>query len=308
MLAQKLCVAGLVIVHRKRERDQYARHTRSGKLSNSQRTGATNHQIGIRIMPGHFVHERFDIGLHARLLIGTLHRCKMLFAGLMQHVGANIFRQQGERLRQYFVDCLCTQTAAHYQHIQLAVARGIALLRIRQGGNIAAHRIAAPDCLRQHIGKSTQHFLRDVRQHLVAQSGDGILFMYHQRTAQQGRHHPARKSNIAAHTQHHVRTVAQYRGGALPQCKQQIERQHQHTQQALAAQPGKTHQRHFITMPGNQIGFHAARRAQPSHLPTLRTQQIGHGESGENMPAGSACHDEYRTTHTGRPRAMRLFS
>src|SRR5665811_2509693 len=46
-------------------------------------------------------------------------------------------------------------------------------------------------------------------------------------------HQPAREGDVTAHAQHHIGTMTEYRGCALPQCDQQIERQLQQSQQAL---------------------------------------------------------------------------
>ena len=130
--------------------------------------------------------------------------------------------------------------------------------------------------------------------------------MHHQRPVQQRGHHATGKTDIAAHAQHHIGSLAPYRRRALPERLQQAQRQQQFGDKPLAAQSGEVHPGHGVTARRYEPGFHAAGNAHPNHAPAQRTQVIGHGERRENVPARSAGHDHDGLLHgfasvTARP-------
>ncbi len=54
----------------------------------------------------------------------------------------------------------------------------------------------------------------------------------------------------------------------------------------------RTHAISYLCL-GTSSASMLLRRTQPGHPPALCTQDIGHRERREDMPTGSACHDQY---------------
>jgi hypothetical protein len=210
----------------------------------------------------------------------------------------------GKRARHRDVEHLRAQTAADDENVQRAAAPGKALFRRGQRRDVGAHRVAGPAGMGQCVGKAGEHAIGHAREHAVGQTGDRILFVQHQRDAAQRRHHAARKRDVAAESQHHLRAHAGEHAQRLPEAAQQVQRQHELAQQALAAQRGEADGLQFVAARRHDARLHAVRVAQPHHMPAAAAQLVGHRQSGVDVAAGAAGHHECG----GHVRLHRRFS
>ena len=208
------------------------------------------------------------------------------------------------------VEAARTQAAADHQQVQgFAVASGVALLRIRQGGNVGPHRVADHLGSRQfrgRLGEGTENPFRETSQQAVGQARNGILLVDDQGYAQQPGHQAARTGSESPHAQNGGGALAAQNDQGLPAGLQQSKRgqSERHTAlapQTLDAEPvdGNAGCRH-------QAGFDTIARAHPAQFAPLAAQGLGHGQGGEYMPAGSAGHDQDRAVHARTPCGRRL--
>ena len=143
-------------------------------------------------------------------------------------------------------------------------------------------------------------------QHFVGQAGDGVLLVHDERHTRQARHDAPGESDVTPHAQHHIRPHGFNDTAGSQAGAQQIHRQHELAHDALATYRGKFDPGTFVTPCRNQLGFHAIRITQPDHAPTLRAQDIGDGQGGENMAARAARHNKesLMQRHGRRPRII----
>ncbi|SOY49839.1 hypothetical protein CBM2585_A160381 [Cupriavidus taiwanensis] len=310
LAGQKLCVGGLVIIHRVRERHEQRRHARRGHFRHRHRAGAADHQVGVGIGPRHVVDERQGLRRHPRRRVVGAQRVDLLGAGLVRHHRALALRQQRDGLRHHVIQRRGAQAAAHHQDAQRAGAVVVARLGRIQVRQFLAHRVTGPFAAGQRVRECAQHAVGHLRQYLVGQAGDRILLVQHQRPSQQRGHHAGRESDIAAHAQHHARTHPPQRGDALPERAQQVQRQQELGHQSLAAQPAELDELHRNVVLRHQRGFHAGAVAQPDDVPALLAQRMRDRQPGEYMSPGAAGHHEQgaRLGHTFPPRINTRFS
>ena len=193
----------------------------------------------------------------------------------------------------------------------LAGAGLIALRRRRDFNDFLAHRVAGNDRLVLRIAEigreAEQHTLGDRRQRLVRQQQCGVGIDQHQRYAAQLRHHPAGHCDVTAHAEHHVRLAATDDAEAGGESADHLEHAAHGMRETLAAQAGEVDRVHLDTMLRHDIALHAVLRAEPGHLPAACLHGLRDGESGEDVSAGTGCHDE-KTLHTRPPRISTRFS
>ena len=204
-------------------------------------------------------------------------------------------RQQ--QLRQVLVQGQGALAAAQHQNPQRPLAHAVALRRVGQLGDFAAHRVAHPDAAGQRAFEAFQGFVGEARQHAVGEPGGGVLLVDHQRHAAQFGGQAAGGADKAteAHRQH--RALAADHGAGLPHCAQQLQRPEQLAFDAAAAQAPDGQADDLETVALHQPGFHAAFGAQPQHPVAGVLQLPGHRQGGEHVAAGAAGHDQYRGAH-----------
>ncbi len=205
-------------------------------------------------------------------------------------------RQQRQRLRHGLVQRLCAETAADHREPQRAGARAVAALGRSERGNLVAHRVAGPDhrsrCA-ERCGETGQHAVGDFSEHAIGEPGDRILLVDCERPVEERSHHAARERHVAAHAEHDVGAVREYRTRALPERDQQLQWQQRHAQQPFAAHARHADPRHGVTLGRDQRRFHAGLRAEPDDVPSLPTQVLGHRQCRKDVAAGAARHDHY---------------
>ena len=137
--------------------------------------------------------------------------------------------------------------------------------------------------------------------------------MQDQWLAQQHAHHAARKGDVAAQPEHHIRAHAAQHLNALPEGLQQSHGQEGQRERALAAYTGKIYRLKSNAARRHQLAFHAgltgsAFAAQPMHVPAALAQGLGHGQARENMTACTAGHDQCCASrlHQRPPRCIRM--
>jgi hypothetical protein len=146
---------------------------------------------------------------------------------------------------------------------------------------------------------SARDLVGHARQHPVGEAGDRVLFVDDHRPPQQGRHHAARKGDVAAHAEHHIGPHATDLRQRLGKALQQVEGQQQLAQQPLAPQRGEAHPGDLVAAGRDDARLHAIRVAHPDDLPAPLAQRIGHREARVDVAAGTAGHD-----HQGGHQAL----
>ncbi|MCY1550929.1 hypothetical protein D9M68_872210 [compost metagenome] len=116
--------------------------------------------------------------------------------------------------------------------------------------------------------------------------------MQHQRLAEQRAHHAAGEGDVAAQANQHVGLDAANHLQRLPESAQQAQRQQEQRFQALTAHTPEIDQLQRKAARRHQAALHAAGCAQPVHAPAALAQGFGHGQTGENVAAGAAGHDQ----------------
>ena len=304
---QETGIACLMIIDRVRERHQNAGHARRRQFRHGQCTGPADHQVSPVVSAGHIFDERHAVGAHPHLGISGFKRGNMFFARLVHDLRQLFCRQLGHAQRHAFIQCLRAEAATDHQQPQGTAAFPQPLGGCGQGGNFRTHRITQPLPFRQHIGEAGGHPRGKLCQNTVSQTRHRILFMQDQRNPLQPGHDAAREGDVTAHAEHHVRLHLLQRLPCLPETAQQVERQHQFAQQSLAAQGSKAHPHHLQPMLRHQPRFHSIRITQPYHAPAGRAHFLRHCQGRENMPAGTAGHDQNRFTHDLPPRITAGF-
>src|SRR6266480_3965558 len=89
------------------------------------------------------------------------------------------------------------------------------------------------------------------------------------------------------------------RARALPESDEQPERQEKKRQRSPAPHSRKTYPGHVVAVLGNQGRFHARLDTEPHHAPAGFAQEVGHGETGEDMAPRSTRHDHDGSRHAG---------
>jgi hypothetical protein len=178
-----------------------------------------------------------------------------------------------------------------------------------------AQRVAYPFAFAEHVGEGGEDAVRHTRQHLVDHARHRVLLVQHQRLAEQHAHHAGRKADVAAQAHHHVGLDAAHHLDALPESLEQAQRQKRQRHHALAAHAGKINVLELKPARRHQLAFHAgtacaAQPAQPVHAPAALAQGLGHGQAGEDVPAGPTGHHKSAAflAHARPPRISSLFS
>jgi len=319
-LRQQDCAAGvgeksgvrrLVVVNRRRVRHDNARHAGRREFGDGQRAGAANDEVGPFVGAGHVVDKGNAVGLHTSCRVVRLQGCEVLFTGLMDDLRAFVGADQRQPLGYHFIDRRSAEAAAEDEQAERQFGRqtvGETFGWHREASYFRADRIADPGAVRQGLRKTAENARGDSGEHPVGQSGNRVLFVDDQRTAEQDGHHAAREADIATHAENDVRPDAADFAPRLPEAGEQRQRQQQLAQQPLAAQRSEAHPGHLVAARRHQPRFHAARIAHPDHSPAAGFHQLGDGQAREDVTAGAAGHDEDglrhgRTVHPEPPSA-----
>jgi hypothetical protein len=134
----------------------------------------------------------------------------MPLAALVPHLDRKLAAQRRDRLRQRQIQGPRALASAQHQQPPCIAARREALVRRWQDLDLAPHRIA--DRLRiegvcKGIGEAAEHATGESCQHAVGEARHAILFVHHQRSAQQPRHQPAGACSETTQTQHAARSL-----------------------------------------------------------------------------------------------------
>ena len=217
----------------------------------------------------------------------------------MIHLRARIVGQQSQCLRNGFVQNVCAQTAADHQDFQTTFTPLEAFSRRGQVGNIGADGVADQAAfVAERFREGVQHPLRPARQLAVGQPCHSVLFVNHNRHAQQLRCQTAGKGNEAAETDDAFDAMfadnpLRFADGFI-----QSKRQHQLAFDAVTAHAFNRQRFEQDVVLRHDTLFHRAFAAQPNHMMAARTQRIRHRQRGENMAAGTARHQhESFTAH-----------
>ncbi len=282
-----------MVVDRGGERHQHAADADRAQLGQGRGAGAAHDQVGPGVGGGHVADEGFDAGGDAGLGIGLGRLVAQFLAALVAHV--ELRAERGQRARQRLVQGARALAAAEHQQAHRAVARGEALRRRRQRGDLGAHRIAHRFLARGEAAReSGQHAPCDARQHLVGQARGAVLFVHQQRQFQQARGDATRAGRETAEADHRARRApAQHEAGGTDRAHDPQRRAEQR-QRALAAQPADLDGVDLDAVLRHQLRFHAPGRAQPHHRHAARAQHLGHRQRREDVPAGAAGQDHHR--------------
>ena len=299
-------IAGLVIVDRVGQRHQQGRQTGGSQFTDSQRTGAADHQVGPAIGMGHVFDERLYVRLNTGFAITRGGDFTVIFASLVKDFRAQFHRDLRQGFRQQFVQRLGAQAAAHDQQVRLAPLQCFT-------GDIheqfSAHRIAGGT---QFVrgAKSLRERLAHPRcqwhQQAVSGTGDGVLFMHDHRDAGELGGDTTRAGYIATKTENTHRLQLTNDFARLPHRLEQHERRLEQGQLALATQARDVDQVQRQTGIRHQFVFDATRRTQPVHGVATVLEFACASQGREYVAPGAARHDQNVSAHGLAPRQNRF--
>ncbi|KAI3478034.1 hypothetical protein L1887_60086 [Cichorium endivia] len=290
---QIMGVVGLVVVDRMGQRHQQRWQAGRGQLADGQRAGTAHHQIGPAIGLGHVLDERLYLSLDPRFAIALGGDLVVIPTGLVEHLGPDVFRHQGEGLRQQLVQRLGAEAAAQHQQARTASGQGFADRLQEQFGT---YRVAGGAALGTGIEGVREGFADTPSQrheHAVRSAGTGILLVDHHRHTGQFRRHAARAGHITTEADHADRLQLANDPACLKHRLDQGERCLEQRQLALAAQAGDVDQVQLQAGLRHQFVLDPAGRAQPVHGEAARLELPRAGQRREHMAAGTAGHDQY---------------
>ena len=309
LVDQETGVAGLVVVHRRRERHKQGGGAHGGNLGHGAGTGAADHQVGIGKGLGRVVDKRGERGLHTGGGVVGAQLVDLLLAAWWVTTGRCASGISASACGTTVLSARAPRLPPTTKHLERATAAGKA--RIGRGlvQKFGAQRVAHPLGFFQHVREGGEHTVGHAGQHLVGHAGDRVLLMQHQGLAAQHAHHAAREGDVAAQAHHHIRLDAAHHLQALPEGAQQLEGQQHQRLEALAAHAAKSPPAPAECRGRHDAAFHAAGCAQPVHAPALVPQGLRHGQAREDMAARAARHDECALLRHTRPPCMScLFS
>ena len=285
-------VGGLVVVHGQRKRHEQRPHAGGGQFGNRQCARAANQHVGIAVHGGHVVHKFDAFGRYACRLISSLQVRQMPAAGLVGDARACFFGNARHGLRHGFVQGLCAQAAADNENPQRAAAAGKTLFRFGKLRNVGADGVAhqAVRIVLKGFGEGIQHARRPFGQAAVRHAGHGVLFVDDNRNADHFRRHAAGKRNKAAKADNGIDFVPADNVHGSLHATQQHPRQGEFAPQTFAAHAFHRHRFQGNAVLRHQALFHAALAAEPHDFMPHLLQRLRHGQRGENVPAGAACH------------------
>ena len=166
------------------------------------------------------------------------------------------------------------------------------------------HRIAGGSPLvacGEGIRKRLADALRERHQAAIGSSSDSVLLVNDQRRSGQLRGETARPRHIATKPKHADRLEGTNHPAGLTQRAQQLERSLQQGSETFTAQPAHLNQVQRQSSRRNHLIFDASRRTQPVHAITATLELVRAGQRREDMPPGSAGHDQDVTRHARPP-------
>jgi hypothetical protein len=298
-----------VVVDRRRERHEQRCCADGRDFCDGAGTGARDDDVGVRIGLRRVFDEGRELALDAGGRVVGAQFVDLPGAALVQHLRARLARDARERLRHHGVEAARAEAAADHQQLQRTGAARETHGRLGLRSERRAQRVAHPLRLLQHVREGREHAVGHACQHLVGEARHRVLLVQHQRLAHEHAHHSAREGDVAAQAHQHVGLHAAHHAQALPEGAQQLQRQQEQRERALAAHAAELHRLEGEAARRHQLFFHAAGRAQPVHLPAALAQGLGHRESGEDVAARAAGHDECGAPgHTRPPRISTRFS
>ena len=300
-------VAGLMIIDRVREGHQHAAKPRGRQLGKRERPRAADRQIGPGVGGSHVLDERLDFNMELarRTADAGVGRARLLDharAALVPH--REFDTEAGKHGGQLRVQAAGALAAAQHEHAQGAFAALPAQLGCGHRRNRGAHRIADRarlHAVRKCIVETTQHTSGEPRQHTIGHARHPVLFVHEQRSTQQEGGDAARTSRIAPQAEHAARAQTTQHAQRLEHRTQQQERRLQQAHRALAAQRADPHGVQLNAGGRHQARFQSAFGAEPDDRHVALAQHGGHFQPGEDVPAGSACHDQHRPHHATSP-------
>ena len=182
-------------------------------------------------------------------------------ARLVDHLGARAFGERGQRGHHQVVQRLRPQAPAHDEQAQRTRAAGVALGRCGHARDLLAHRRAQPlDAARprdavadrvpgarlERAFHSRHHAVGHERQRAVGEPGRRPRLVHDEGLAPEDGHHAARERDVAAHRQDDVRPHAEENRGRLPEGHQELHRQQDPREPALAAHARHRHGLHRV--------------------------------------------------------------
>ena len=298
----RIGILGLMIVGGLRQRHEQRAQAGGLQLGDGHGAGAAQRQIRPRVRRGHVLDEGQNLGLDFKREIGGARRLDSPRAGLMADLRAARGIETRQRLRHDGIQALRALAAAEHQQARLGFAARKARRRLRNGGDVGAHRIAdgaGVGARAKAAGKCLEHLGREMRQPAIGQAGDGVLFVNQQRNAQQPCGDAARSAHIAARAEHHARTHAAQNPYRLQHRADRTQRRQHPGPQPLAANSRDPHPLDREAVRRHQARLHARRHAEPHHADASIAQFLGYGERGEYVTAGAARHDQHRAANCG---------
>ena len=194
-----------MVVHGGRERHEQRRCADGRDFGDGAGTGARDDQVGVGIGPRGVVDEGRQFAVDAGGGIVGAQLVDLLGAALVRDLRPFGRRDQGQRLRHHGVERLGAEAAADHQ--QLAADRcGPRSAPPDRAATVKAARNGLPiHCaFLSTFGNAVKTRSATLASTLLAKPGDRVLFVQHQRLAEQHAHHAARKGDVAAQADHHV--------------------------------------------------------------------------------------------------------
>ncbi len=121
--------------------------------------------------------------------------------------------------------------------------------------------------------------------------------MQQQRDAGQPGGHATRTGGKAAHAEHHVGANGLEHPARLQHGFDDAIGGRQQPLDAIATHPLDIDEGDGITMGRHQLRLHPVGGAEPVNGPALGLEAIGHGQTGEHVAPGTACHHQQRLAH-----------
>jgi hypothetical protein len=247
-----------VVVDRRGERHEQRCCADGRDFCDGAGTGARDDDVGVGIGLRGVFDERREFAFDACGRVVGAQLVDLLGAALVQHLRARGRLDAGQRLRHHGVEAARAEAAAHDQQLERTGAARETRGRIGLRRECRAQRVAHPLRLLQHIGEGGEHAVGHARQHLVGQARDRVLLVQHQRLVEQHAHHSARKGDVAAQAHQHVGLHAAHHAKALPEGAQQLQRQQEQCERALAAHAAELHRLEGEAARRHELFFHAA--------------------------------------------------